>query len=443
MTLPTSIILGFLLLAAGSYALERTEIAWLEPTRRVLRAYVFADAKATSDLLSTIAGGLITITSITFSLLLAVQQSAASMTSKVFDKFLRRWHNQASFGFFIGLALYTLVVLATVDEPFNPLYGASLAVLLTVIALFLLILLLYTTINQIRPVEIIEAIHDYTLAARARQQVLLRKTRRTPCYNGPVRAPIRAPRHGFVTRIDVHTLGAATEAARGEVEVVLWVSIGPYAAFQDVIAEVRAQTLAEAMSLGDAVRGAIRFERQRDLGVDPAYGIEQLEMIAWTSFSTSKSNPAPGLLTIRALRDVLARWSNRDEGASDERPVPVVYTDNAFARLMGAFESLAVVSSESLQHQNFTEVVHTFAVMFDRLPWDQQPRAEDLIRRILSSLGEHVLTAELNAARSASVATLTTSARFETATAVQVAQDRLGRSVGKLSSRSTRSADGR
>lgn len=166
LTIPTSMILGFLLLAAGSHALDRTEIAWLEPIRQVLKAYVFANAKATSDLLSTIAGGLITITSITFSLLLlAVQQSAASMTSEVFDQFLRRRHNQAYFGFFVGLALYTLVVLATVGDPFNPIYGATLAILLTVIALYLLILLLYTTINQIRPVEIIETIHDHTLAA--------------------------------------------------------------------------------------------------------------------------------------------------------------------------------------------------------------------------------------------------------------------------------------
>ena len=64
----------------------------------------------------------------------------------------------------------------------------------------------------------------------------------------------------------------------------------------------------------------------------------------------------------------------------------MVYTDNVFSRLMDAFETLAVVASESMQHQSFAEVIHTLAVMFDRLPPDQQRRAEDIILRIISAL---------------------------------------------------------
>lgn len=75
-----------------------------------------------------------------------------------------------------------------------------------------------------------------------------------------------------------------------------------------------------------------------------------------------------------------------------------------FAQLMDGFETLAVVSSESMQHQSFIEVVRTFAIMLSRLPSDQQRRAEDLILRILSALGDHVLTAELDAALSPSSA---------------------------------------
>jgi uncharacterized membrane protein len=90
-----------------------------------LQTRIFADAKATSDLLGTIASSIITVTSITISvLLLAVQQAAGSLTHQVFDQFLRRRQNQFHFGFFVGLALYTLVTLATVGESFNPVLGA-------------------------------------------------------------------------------------------------------------------------------------------------------------------------------------------------------------------------------------------------------------------------------------------------------------------------------
>jgi hypothetical protein len=84
-------------------------------------------------------------------LLLIVQQSASTMTTQVFDQFLRRRSNQMYFGFFVGLAVYTLITLATVDEPFNPVFAATLAFVLTVIALFLLIVLFYATIHQKRP----------------------------------------------------------------------------------------------------------------------------------------------------------------------------------------------------------------------------------------------------------------------------------------------------
>ncbi len=76
--------------------------------------------------------------------------------------------------------------------------------------------------------------------------------------------------------------------------------------------------------------------------------------------------------------------------------------------------------------------------MFGRLTAQQQPRAEDLILRILPALGDHVLIAELDAMLSGLVDTLKASERFDTAAAVQMAQATLGQSIGKLNSRSTR-----
>jgi len=173
---PTCIIIGFLLLAVGSYYFDFTELGRLQPIHRFLRSHVFADAAATGSLLGAISSGIITMTSITISLLLlAVQQSAGSMTSQVFDQFLRRLPNQIYFGFFIGLALYSLITLATVNDPFNPVFGGTVALLGTVIALYLLLLLLYTTINQMRPGEIIETIHDHILLARERQLRFIQK----------------------------------------------------------------------------------------------------------------------------------------------------------------------------------------------------------------------------------------------------------------------------
>jgi uncharacterized membrane protein len=442
LTVPSLITAGFILLAAVTYFFDHAAIARSDPFRAFMKAHLFRDSQATSSLLGAIAGSIITVTSITFSLLLlAVQQSASSLTNQVFDQFLRRRLNQVYFGFFVGLALYTLVILATVDPSDNPVYGATVAFLLTGVALYLLVLLLYTTINQTRPVEIIATIHDHTLVAREHQRAFLRRTRRSPCGECGIRLPVTATGHGFVISVNLDSIGAAIENARADVEVVLLVSVGTFVAFRDVIAEVRAQTMDDAIAVANILPRAIHLERQRDFANDPAYGIEQLLTIAWTSISTAKSNPSPGLLVIHNLRDMLARWSVGEE-AGDEPALPVVYTDNVPARLLDAFESLAVVSSESMQHQSITEIIHTLTMMFDRLPPDWQQRADDLILRILSSLGDYVLTAGLDAALTALVRTLTDAMRLDTAMAVESAQTGLRASVGHLHSRSTRVSGG-
>ncbi|MEP7214246.1 MAG: DUF2254 family protein [Acidobacteriota bacterium] len=433
---PTGLIAGFLLLALGSYALDSSQITDPGPVRSFLKSHIFANSDATSSLLAAIAAGVITMTSITISLLLiAVQQSASSMTGQVYDQFLRRKVNQIYFGYFIGLALFSLVTLATVNDPFNPVFGATIAFLATMVSLYLLILLLYTTINQMRPIEIIETIHEHILAARSRQAAFLRRTRSTAIHNGQFSVLVRTQRHGFLTHFDLDRID---EAAQGSGELILLISIGAYVAFEDVVARVCADTADDASRIADAVAGALRIERQRDIAIDPAYGIEQLEMIGWTSISTAKSNPAPGLFAIQCLRDVMARWSVDAGEPPAEASVPVVYVDDVFDRLLTTFETFAVVSSESMQHQIFIETLRTFTIMFDRLPTDKQDRAEDLLLRILSVLGDHVLTAEMDAALLDLSNRLELVGRSGAAEAYGNARQKLLTSVGEVNSRSTR-----
>lgn len=441
--LPASIIIGFLLLAVVTSLLDFEHISWIEPVRAGIKRHLFSNAQATSGLLATIAGSIITVTSITFSLLLlAVQQAAGALTHMVYDQFLRRMANQVYFGFFVGLAVYTLVILATVNPPYNPVLGATLALLLTVVALMLMILLLYTTVNQMRPVVVIETIHDHVMTARACQLNLLARSRRTAQQDATLATPVQARIHGYVVRVNLDILAQAIAQAQGKVEIVMLVSIGHYVAFEDALATVWTAAQQDATAIASAVQQAVCLEQQRDLDNDPAYGIEQLAIIGWSSISTAKSNPSPGILVLHSLRDLLARWSAEQPAdkaaAADKETLPVVYVDNVFAKLLDAFENLAVAASESMQPQTMTEFVRTFAIMFGRMSAEQQPRAEDLIRRSLSFLGEHVLTAPLSDALSDLKVALEVAGRRHTAAEVHAAHMMLSASVGKLGSRATR-----
>lgn len=89
--IPTFVIVGFLLLAAVMYVFDAAHIVNKEQASKAKWGGLFRDAQTTRDFLSVVAGSIITLASITLSLLLvAVQQGAASLTSLVFDQFLRR-----------------------------------------------------------------------------------------------------------------------------------------------------------------------------------------------------------------------------------------------------------------------------------------------------------------------------------------------------------------
>lgn len=105
---------------------------------------------------------------------------------------------------------------------------------------------------------------------------------------------------------------------------------------------------------------------------------------------------------------------------------------------MGTLESLAVVSTESMQHHSLAEVIHGLSTLFDRLPHDQQCRAADVMLRSLAGLGDHVLTLELELALGEASDVLRVEGFPEEALAIEEATALLRQTRGKLNSRSTR-----
>jgi len=304
--------------------------------------------------------------------------------------------------------------------------------------MYMLIILMYITINQMRPEFIIDAIQNQTLASRRRQMDFLRRTRRFSQVEGRAEVVATAGRHGYVTRINLDLIAnaiarASGGAASGDFEVVLLVIHGSFLAYGDAIARVKAPTREQAAEVAEAVRKSLRLDRQREVSFDPSYGIEQMEMIAWTSISTAKGNPEPGLLTVRSLRSILSIWLEQDGVAPDEPDaLPVVYTDEMLHRVMDAFESLVIGTGESGQHHNFNEVMRALVVLYERLPEALRERGETLVERAMPVLGAHLLSGEMEATLETLGRTLESSGAASTAQTVYTALERLRSDVGKV-----------
>jgi hypothetical protein len=70
--------MAFTLLGVITLTLERANPAWLTPVRTLIGRYLFATYETTGAFLGAVGGGLITMTSIIFSMLLLMLQQSAS-----------------------------------------------------------------------------------------------------------------------------------------------------------------------------------------------------------------------------------------------------------------------------------------------------------------------------------------------------------------------------
>ncbi len=419
-----ALVLAFLLLSVLLYAVERSDAAWLRQLRDGLSRHLFADSEVTGSFLDTVAGGYLTMTSIIITMLLLVlQQTASNMGNLIFDQFMDRRRNKLYTGLIVGTLVLALFVRGTVSESFNPVVGATLILVVSIVSIVLLLAFLYSTIEQMRPETIISDIHASTLRARDKQLSFVQRTRREPRASGGTVVELRSEANGYLVALDIDRLAGALADVGPEVELVLVAAPGTYVSHYDLLARVRAGSAARAREVAEAVGRTFRFAIKRSIQQDPAYGLEQLEMLAWTEVSSAKQNPEVGVRAIHALRDLLSRWMMEEVEVKDEEPLPVVYVDDLMRGGLDVLESLGAVALESQEHQVLAEVLRTVNILFDRLTPDLRDRAEELVLRLLGYLDEQFLTRELDVALFQVANTMETLGEARTAEAIRDARE--------------------
>jgi len=419
-----ALIVAFVLLGLVLYLLERSAAGWMQPVRDALSRHVFADSEVTGSFLDTVAGGFLTMTSIVVTMLLLVlQQTASNMGNLIFDQFMARRRNKLYTGLIVGALVLALLVRSTVSASFNPVLGATFVLAVSVVSIILLLAFLYTTIEQMRPETIINDIHGATLQARERQLAFVRGTRREPHAAGGATVELRSEAHGYLVALDLDHLARSLAGATPDVELVLVAAPGTYISYYDLLANVHAGDPARARDIAQDVGRAFRFANKREMQQDPAYGLEQLEMLAWTEISSAKQNPEVGVRAIHSLRDLLSRWMLQEVEVVDQEPLPVVYADDLLRGALDVLESMGVVALESQQHQILAEVMRTVEILFDRFSPDLRDRAEELVLRLLPHLDSQVLSRELDVALFQVAATMERLGEAATAEAVRDARE--------------------
>jgi uncharacterized membrane protein len=281
-----------------------------------------AGAEGSRGMLSTIAGSMITIAGVTFSLTIAALATASTQyTSRVLRNFMRDRHNQLVLGCFVGIFTYCLVVLRTVRGEAEGLFVPSLAVfaalLLALLGIGVLVFFIHHIASSIQASTVIAAITDESLAVIERvfpsegndDLASERPLEAPPEFSGAhAWQPVRSPARGYVQNVDTAEL--VRIAAEHDTIVRLDAQPGAFAAEGSPLLSI-----SQAGPVDDSMRvklcACVSVERFRTIDQELGFGIRQLVDIALKALSPGVNDTTTAAMCIEHLGAVLAQLAPR------------------------------------------------------------------------------------------------------------------------------------
>lgn len=292
-----------------------------------------ASADSSRSLLSAIAGSVITVAGVTFSLtMVAVTQASAQFTPRVLRTFMRDRPTQVVLGVFVAIFAYCVVVLRTVrsvqESRFVPSIAVVLGIVLALGSMGALIFFVHHIATTLQATHLIERVGRDTLGAIDR---LFPEEIAEPAAapNATVLAaleratwrPVLARATGYVRSVDGGTLVNTAES--GDVVVRLAYGVGDFVIAGTPVswttrlprdAGNSSDTSPEAATTDDFERRIARsFEigTSRTIDQDAAFGVRQLVDIALKALSPGINDTTTAVTCVDWLGAVLVRMANR------------------------------------------------------------------------------------------------------------------------------------
>ena len=325
---PGAIVLGAIALAVAMVELSaRVDAEALARWPRVFGA----SADSSRSMLSAIAGSIITVAGVTFSItIVAVTQASSQYTPRILRNFMRDRANQVVLGAFVGIFAYCLVVLRTIrggdDEGrFVPALAVLLGVLLAVVGIGILIFFVHHIASTLQASGIVARVTRETIAVVERlfPEVMGEEAgdgddAAIGSAKGGGRRVAVAPASGYVQRVDADGL---LRVAR-ERGVVVWMhrGIGDFVVEGAPLAWIvpgthDAGAARERDDDGDGAARAVAalyvVSSYRTVDQDPDFGVRQLVDIALKALSPGVNDTTTAVTCVDYLGAILVRVAGR------------------------------------------------------------------------------------------------------------------------------------
>ncbi|MFE7763853.1 DUF2254 domain-containing protein [Streptomyces sp. NPDC057438] len=337
--LPT---LGVVLAVAAGVGLPRLDARIERDIPPWLTDYLFGgSADAARTVLEAIAGSLISVTALTFSLTVVTLQLASSQFSpRLLRTFTADRYVQTTLALFLATFTYALTVLRTVrtgeDEQvmFVPQVSVTVAFVLTLASVLGLVLFLSHLAREIRVETMLRSVHS--AAERTIHRLLLERESAARDSNAPPEPPADAlllpvGTSGFLTAVD----GEALLEAAVEADAVLLIDRHPGSSLiagtpmgaawprtgKPFCPETRTRLVRKAAEA--VITGAERTDAQ-----DVAFGLRQLTDVIAKALSPGINDPTTAVHALSHSSALLCELAHRDLGTrllrDDQHQVRVV-----------------------------------------------------------------------------------------------------------------------
>ncbi len=287
-------------------------------------------AAAARQVLAIVAGSLITVAGVTFSItIVSLQLVSSQYTPRALRGFLSDRVNQLVAGTYVGIFVYCLLVLRTVEERdrsgegFVPSLSVTVAIAAGLLGFGLLLVFIHHMAQSVKVSHIAARIARETLAAVDRLypqdygspigETGEQLVRRWHDEGKP--ALVHPSRPGYIQAIGIDAMAAA---ANTRARISVPVRVGDFVSEHDTIIAVWPDHVVDNRA-ARRLRRSVNVADERDHHQDANFGIRQLADVALRAISPGVNDPTTALTCIRYLEAVLARIAAREIPASPRR----------------------------------------------------------------------------------------------------------------------------
>ena len=360
-----------------------------------------ASAAGARGMLSTIAGSMMTVVGVTFSMVLVTLALASSQyTSRILRNFMQDRVTQIVLGIFAGIFTYCLIVLRTIRGgdagEFIPSLAVSFGVVLAIGGIGALIFFIHHIAASIQASSIIASVTNETMMAIDR--LFPEKLGQEPVADDEDQSPlplserkwqaVPAKVNGYIQSVDNATL---LRLAREHKTIVrMERGIGEFVVQDTPLVSLALEDPPKKEIIA-TLQAAYSIDRHRTLEQDSAFGIRQIVDMALRALSPGINDTTTAVMCVDYLTAILARLASRNIPSShryQEGELRVIAIGPTFAslvaesfdqirgsssgnvgimlRMLGALQTIASLTASPSRRQALREQVECIAELAAR-----------------------------------------------------------------------------